>query len=100
MTATSGPGISLMSEFTGYGYFAEIPTVIFDIQRVGPSTGLPTRTSQGDLISTYFLSHGDTKHPILLPGSVAECYEFAIKAFDMAERSGVTKGIRNKWPLI
>ncbi len=86
MTATSGPGISLMSEFTGYGYFAEIPTVIFDIQRVGPSTGLPTRTSQGDLISTYFLSHGDTKHPILLPGSVAECYEFAIKAFDMAER--------------
>lgn len=86
MTATSGPGISLMSEFTGYGYFAEIPTVIFDIQRVGPSTGLPTRTSQGDLISTYFLSHGDTKHPILLPGSVEECYEFAMHAFDMAER--------------
>ena len=91
MTATSGPGISLMSEFTGYGYFAEIPTVIFDIQRVGPSTGLPTRTSQGDLISTYFLSHGDTKHPILLPGSVAECYEFAIKAFDMAERLQTAK---------
>ncbi|MEZ4537292.1 MAG: 2-oxoacid:acceptor oxidoreductase subunit alpha [Cyanobacteriota/Melainabacteria group bacterium] len=86
MTATSGPGISLMSEFTGYGYFAEIPTVIFDIQRVGPSTGLPTRTAQGDLISTYFLSHGDTKHPILLPGSVEECYEFSMKAFDMAER--------------
>lgn len=86
MTSTSGPGISLMSEFTGYGYFAEIPTVIFDVQRVGPSTGLPTRTSQGDLISTYFLSHGDTKHPILLPASVEECYEFSIHAFDMAER--------------
>lgn len=86
MTSTSGPGISLMSEFTGYGYFAEIPTVIFDVQRVGPSTGLPTRTSQGDLISTYFLSHGDTKHPILLPASVEECYEFSVQAFDMAER--------------
>ena len=86
MTSTSGPGISLMSEFTGYGYFAEIPTVIFDVQRVGPSTGLPTRTSQGDLISTYFLSHGDTKHIILLPASVEECYTFSIKAFDLAER--------------
>lgn len=86
MTSTSGPGISLMSEFAGYGYFAEIPTVVFDIQRVGPSTGLPTRTSQADLLSTYFLSHGDTKHVILLPGSVEECYEFAMDAFDLAER--------------
>ncbi len=86
MTSTSGPGISLMSEFTGYGYFAEIPTVIFDVQRVGPSTGMPTRTSQADLMSTYFLSHGDTKHIILLPSSVEECYEFSIRAFDLAER--------------
>lgn len=86
MTSTSGPGISLMSEFAGYGYFTEIPTVVFDIQRVGPSTGLPTRTSQGDLMSTYFLSHGDTKHIVLLPGSVEECYEFAMHAFDLAER--------------
>lgn len=86
MTSTSGPGISLMSEFAGYGYFAEIPTVVFDIQRVGPSTGLPTRTSQGDLMATYFLSHGDTKHVILLPGSVEECWDFAMAAFDLAER--------------
>ncbi len=86
MTSTSGPGISLMSEFAGFGYFTEIPTVIFDVQRVGPSTGLPTRTSQGDLMSTYFLSHGDTKHVLLLPNSVEECYEFAMKAFDLAER--------------
>jgi len=86
MTSTSGPGISLMSEFAGFGYFTEIPVVIFDVQRVGPSTGLPTRTSQGDLLSTYFLSHGDTKHVILLPNSVCECYEFAMAAFDLAER--------------
>lgn len=86
MTSTSGPGISLMAEFTGFGYFTEIPTVIFDIQRVGPSTGMPTRTSQSDLISAHFLSHGDTKHIVLLPGSVAECYEMAIQAFDLAER--------------
>lgn len=86
MTSTSGPGISLMSEFTGLGYFAELPVVVFDIQRVGPSTGMPTRTSQADLMSTYLLSHGDTKHILLLPGSVAECYEFAISAFDLAER--------------
>ncbi len=86
MTSTSGPGISLMSEFAGFGYFTEIPTVIFDIQRVGPSTGLPTRTSQGDLLSTYFLSHGDTKHVVLLPASVGECYDFAVRAFDLAER--------------
>jgi 2-oxoglutarate ferredoxin oxidoreductase subunit alpha len=86
MTATAGPGISLMAEFTGLGYYAEIPTVIFDIQRVGPSTGLPTRTSQGDILSTAYLSHGDTKHPMLLPASVGEIYEMAMKAFDLAER--------------
>jgi 2-oxoglutarate ferredoxin oxidoreductase subunit alpha len=86
MTATSGPGISLMSEFTGLGYYVEIPAVIWDVQRVGPSTGLPTRTAQGDLLSTAFLSHGDTKHPMLLPSSVAECFEFGMLAFDLAER--------------
>jgi 2-oxoglutarate/2-oxoacid ferredoxin oxidoreductase subunit alpha len=86
MTSTSGPGISLMAEFVGYGYFTEIPTVIFDIQRIGPSTGLPTRTSQADLMSAHFLSHGDTKHIVLLPGSVSECYDFGIAAFDLAER--------------
>ncbi|MDR3724250.1 MAG: 2-oxoacid:acceptor oxidoreductase subunit alpha [Terracidiphilus sp.] len=86
MTATSGPGISLMAEFTGLGYWAEIPGVIFNVQRVGPSTGLPTRTSQGDLLSTAFLSHGDTKHPMLLPGSVKECFEFGYAAFDLTER--------------
>jgi 2-oxoglutarate ferredoxin oxidoreductase subunit alpha len=86
MTATSGPGISLMAEFSGLGYFAEIPGVIFDVQRTGPSTGMPTRTSQADLLSTAFLSHGDTKHIVLLPGSVKECFEFAYQAFDLAER--------------
>jgi len=86
MTATSGPGISLMAEFAGLGYYAELPGVIFDIQRVGPSTGLPTRTAQGDLLSVAFLSHGDTKHVILLPASVSECFEFAIAAFDLTER--------------
>jgi 2-oxoglutarate ferredoxin oxidoreductase subunit alpha len=86
MTATSGPGISLMSEFTGLGYYAEIPAVIWNIQRVGPSTGLPTRTAQGDLLSTAFLSHGDTKHPMLFPASVLECFEFGMAAFDLAER--------------
>lgn len=86
MTSTSGPGISLMAEFAGYGYFTEIPTVIFDVQRVGPSTGMPTRTAQGDIISAYFLSHGDTKHIVLFPGSVEECYSLAIEAFDLAER--------------
>jgi 2-oxoglutarate/2-oxoacid ferredoxin oxidoreductase subunit alpha len=85
MTATAGPGISLMSEFTGLAYYAEIPTVIFDIQRVGPSTGLPTRTAQGDILSTAFLSHGDTRHPMLLPSSPGEVYEMAIEAFDLAE---------------
>jgi 2-oxoglutarate/2-oxoacid ferredoxin oxidoreductase subunit alpha len=86
MTSTSGPGISLMAEFAGLGYFAEIPGVIFDVQRTGPSTGMPTRTSQADLLSTAFLSHGDTKHVILLPGSVKECFEFGYAAFDLAER--------------
>jgi len=86
MTSTSGPGISLMAEFAGFGYFTEIPTVIFDVQRVGPSTGLPTRTSQADLFSALFLSHGDTKHIVLLPGSVHECYQMAVEAFDLAEK--------------
>src|SRR5512136_1752774 len=75
MTSTSGPGISLMSEFIGLSYFAEVPGVIWDVQRVGPSTGLPTRTSQGDVLVTYFLSHGDTKHIVLLPATVEECFE-------------------------
>jgi len=86
MTSTSGPGISLMAEFAGLGYFAEVPGVIFDVQRVGPSTGMPTRTAQADLLSVAFLSHGDTKHVILLPGSVGECYEFGYAAFDLAEQ--------------
>src|ERR1700722_16472457 len=86
MTATSGPGISLMAEFAGLGYYAEIPGVIFDVQRTGPSTGLPTRTSQADLLSVAFLSHGDTKHVVLLPGTMRECFEFGGAAFDLAER--------------
>src|SRR5438552_7586858 len=86
MTSTSGPGISLMAEFAGLGYYAEIPGVIFDIQRTGPSTGLPTRTSQADLTFVAGLSHGDTKHVILLPGSVKECFEFGIECFDLAEQ--------------
>ena len=86
MTATSGPGISLMTEFCGLGYYAEIPGVIINVQRVGPSTGLPTRTQQADLLSTAFLSHGDTKHPILLPSTMKECFELTQAAFDLAER--------------
>ena len=86
MTATAGPGISLMSEFTGLAYYAEAPAVIFDVQRVGPSTGLPTRTAQGDLLFTAFLSHGDTKHILIIPSSVEECYTMAQDAFDLAER--------------
>ena len=86
MTTTSGPGISLMSEFVGLGYYAEVPGVIVDVQRVGPSTGLPTRTMQGDILSTYFLSHGDTKHILVIPGSVEECYSLTMDAFDLAER--------------
>ena len=85
MTSTSGPGISLMSEFAGLAYFAEIPGVVWDIQRVGPSTGLPTRTSQGDILQVFSLSHGDTQHLALFPGSVEECYEFAAEALDLAE---------------
>jgi 2-oxoglutarate ferredoxin oxidoreductase subunit alpha len=85
MTATAGPGISLMSEFTGLAYYAETPAVIFDVQRVGPSTGLPTRTAQGDLLFTAFLSHGDTKHIMLIPSSAEECYTMAQQAFDLAE---------------
>ncbi len=86
MTSTSGPGISLMAEFTGLAYYAEIPAVIFDIQRVGPSTGLPTRTAQGDIQFAAGLSHGDTGHLLLLPASVDECYTMAMAAFDLAER--------------
>ena len=86
MTSTSGPGISLMAEFTGLAYYAELPAVIFDVQRVGPSTGLPTRTAQGDIAFAAGLSHGDTKHILLLPSSVAECYTMAIDAFDLSER--------------
>jgi 2-oxoglutarate ferredoxin oxidoreductase subunit alpha len=85
MTATSGPGISLMAEFSGLAYYAEIPSVIVNVQRVGPSTGLPTRTMQGDLLSTAVLSHGDTKHPMLFPSSPRECFNMAIQAFDLAE---------------
>lgn len=85
MTATAGPGISLMSEFAGLGYYVEIPAVIWDVQRVGPSTGLPTRTSQGDILSVAFLSHGDTKHPMLIPSSPIECFTMAQEAFDLAE---------------
>ena len=86
MTSTSGPGISLMGEFAGLGYYAEIPGVIFDVQRTGPSTGMPTRTQQSDLLSTAFLSHGDKKHVVLLPGSVKECFEISMEAFNLAER--------------
>jgi 2-oxoglutarate ferredoxin oxidoreductase subunit alpha len=86
MTSTSGPGLSLMTEFIGYGYYAEIPAVLWDIQRIGPSTGLPTRTSQADLAFALTMSHGDTKHPVLLPSSVRDCYDFGMLAFDLAER--------------
>ena len=86
MTATAGPGISLMSEFAGLGYYAETPAVIFDVQRVGPSTGLPTRTAQGDLLQTAFLSHGDTKHIMIFPCSAEEAYTMAMEAFELAEQ--------------
>jgi 2-oxoglutarate ferredoxin oxidoreductase subunit alpha len=85
MTSTAGPGISLMSEFAGLAYYAEVPGVVFDIQRVGPSTGLPTRTAQGDILTTAMLSHGDTKQILLIPASVEECYTMAMDAFDLAE---------------
>jgi len=86
MTSTSGPGLSLMAEYAGLAYFAEIPLVIWDVQRVGPSTGLPTRTAQGDLTFVYFIGHGDTQQVILLPGSVNECFEFGWRAFDIGEQ--------------
>jgi 2-oxoglutarate/2-oxoacid ferredoxin oxidoreductase subunit alpha len=86
MTSTSGPGVSLMTEYAGLAYFAEIPIVIWNVQRVGPSTGLPTRTAQGDLTFTYFIGHGDTDTIILLPSSANECFEFGWRAFDIAER--------------
>ena len=86
MTSTSGPGISLMTEFAGLAYFAEVPAVIWDVQRMGPSTGMPTRVSQGDVLKVYFLGHGDAKHPCLIPGTINECFEFGWQAFDLAER--------------
>jgi 2-oxoglutarate/2-oxoacid ferredoxin oxidoreductase subunit alpha len=86
MTATSGPGMSLMAEFTDLGYYVEVPCVIWDVQRMGPSTGLPTRVSQGDLRCAYWLGHGDTRHVVLLPGTVSECFEFGWRALDLAER--------------
>lgn len=85
-TATSGPGISLMNEFLGLAYFAEIPAVLFDIQRAGPSTGMPTRTQQGDILSAALASHGDTKHPLLIPSTPKECFDFAADAFDYADQ--------------
>jgi 2-oxoglutarate ferredoxin oxidoreductase subunit alpha len=85
MTATSGPGISLMSEFAGLAYHAEVPSVIWDVQRMGPSTGLPTRTSQGDVLAAYLLGHGDTRHVVLFPANLKEAFEYGWKAFDLAE---------------
>ena len=86
LTATSGPGIALMTEFVGLAYFAEIPLVIVDVQRMGPSTGLPTRTSQGDILKLHLLGHGDCRHIVLIPGSVGECYAMTIEALDLAQR--------------
>ena len=86
MTSTSGPGLSLMTEFAGLAYYTEVPIVVWDVQRIGPSTGLPTRTSQGDLTFTHFMGHGDTQTIILLPGDISECFEFGWKSFDIAER--------------
>ena len=86
MTATSGPGISLMTEYSGLAYFTEVPAVIWDVMRMGPSTGLPTRVSQGDILSVYYLGHGDTRHICLLPSTMKECFEFGWKSFDLAER--------------
>src|SRR2546421_10201034 len=85
VTSTAGPGISLMSEFIGLAYYAEISAGIFDVQRVGPSTGLPTRTAQGDIISTALLSHRGTRHPLVFPRSPEECFSMAVDAFDFAE---------------
>jgi 2-oxoglutarate ferredoxin oxidoreductase subunit alpha len=86
MTATSGPGLSLMGEYASLAYFAEIPIVVWNIQRVGPSTGLPTRTAQGDVNLTYYLGQGDTEHIVLIPGTMEECFEFGWKSFDIAEQ--------------
>jgi len=85
-TPTSGPGLSLMSEFIGFAYFAELPAVIFDVQRVGPSTGMPTRTQQGDILAAAYASHGDTRHVLLFPANPRECFESAVEAFDLADR--------------
>jgi 2-oxoglutarate ferredoxin oxidoreductase subunit alpha len=85
-TSTSGPGISLMNELLGLAYYAEIPAVIIDVERVGPSTGMPTRTQQSDILECAYASHGDTKHILLFPANPAECFELALKAFDLAER--------------
>jgi 2-oxoglutarate ferredoxin oxidoreductase subunit alpha len=85
-TSTSGPGISLMSELLGLAYYAEIPAVVIDVQRVGPSTGMPTRTQQSDILSCAYASHGDTKHILLFPANPAECFDFAVRCFDLAER--------------
>src|SRR5690606_36981352 len=85
-TPTSGPGISLMNEFIGLAYYAEVPAVIFDIQRVGPSTGMPTRTQQCDLLLAAYASHGDTRHVLLFPRDPEECFHFSVAAFDLAEQ--------------
>lgn len=85
-TATSGPGISLMNELLGFAYYTEIPAVVIDVQRTGPSTGMPTRTQQSDILACAYASHGDTRHILLFPGNPAECFEFAVKSFDLAER--------------
>jgi 2-oxoglutarate ferredoxin oxidoreductase subunit alpha len=85
-TPTSGPGLSLMNEFLGFAYFTELPAVLFDVQRVGPSTGMPTRTQQADLLAAAYASHGDTKHVLLFPRDPRECFELAVQAFDLAER--------------
>ena len=85
-TSTAGPGLSLMNELIGFGYYAEIPAVIVDVQRVGPSTGMPTRTQQSDLMLAAYASHGDTRHILLFPANPHECFHFAVKAFDLAER--------------
>ena len=85
-TSTAGPGISLMNELLGLAYYAEIPVVVIDVQRVGPSTGMPTRTQQGDIFECAYASHGDTRHILLFPANPAECFEFAVKSFDLAER--------------
>jgi len=86
MTATSGPGLSLMAEYIGLAYFTEVPVVIWDVQRVGPSTGMPTRTAQGDMTFAYFISHGDKRHILLFPANIDECFDFGWKALDLAER--------------